>query len=47
MTIEVIYMELKKRKFHKKIYKLNVLLIKILSLFKGKGYWINKYPLDI
>ena len=41
------YMELKKRKFHKKIYKLNVLLIKILSLFKGKGYWINKYPLDI
>lgn len=41
------YMELKRRKFHKKIYKLNVILIKILGLFKGKDYWINKYPLDI
>ena len=41
------YAELKKRKFHKVIYKLNVILIRLLGLFKGKGYWINKYPFNI
>lgn len=41
------YHELKRRRYHKHFYKLNVLLIRLLSVFKGKGYWINKYPIDI
>ena len=41
------YAELKTRKFHKVIYKLNVILIRLLGLFKGRGYWINKYPFNV
>lgn len=41
------YIELKKRKFHKIMYKLNVVLIHLLGIFKGKDYWIRKYPFNI
>ena len=41
---EKLYAEMKHSKYHGLLYTINVMLIKILCLFKRSSTWIDKYP---
>ena len=41
---EKLYVEMKRSKYHRMLYTLNVLFIKLLCLFKRRPNWIDKYP---
>lgn len=41
-----LYNEIRKSKYHKYIYTLNVLFLRFISLFK-KNTWVHKYPLKL
>ena len=42
-----LYNELRRSRFHRYFYTLNVLIIRTLSIFKKGPCWIKKYPLSI
>lgn len=39
-----LYIEMKSSQFHTFFYSMNVLLLRILSFFKKKSQWVQKYP---
>lgn len=41
---EKLYVEMKHSKYHGILYTINVLLIRLLCLFKRRPNWIDKYP---
>lgn len=45
-TEQEFYNEIRKSKYHKYIYTLNVLFLRFISLFK-KNTWVHKYPLKL
>ena len=44
---EKLYVEMKHSKYHGILYTINVLLIRLLCVFKRRPNWIDKYPIKL